>query len=406
MHKYFFIFLFAFFLLVNPVFAQQSFTEAQCNNQGGTCKKTSLGGCENGAQTEVGVCSDTTLSNVCCMQISSLPAVSQSQCEKAPSSGGLGGECLNGAMCADENEKGTCPETGFGIDLYCCVTEETIAITEEESGIAAVGVVNTGTKYTPLEKIPFIEDAITFPDYVAGIYKVALILIVLSAVFMLIIGGFTYLTSAGNTSAISSAKHIIYGSLLGLVLALVSFIVINTINPDLTSLSVSGFTPLAIRNSGGGASGGAGGSIGVGNLAAQEAAKKILSHPNITISTGGGKNCPAADSAKENLDQVASGKPMTLCNGGTVTPSAAMFNGILAVADTGAKFNINFLAGGGHSATSAHYKGSAVDIGPPGANTTWSKYVNLFNQTGASKASCDNGHFSACNIANHVHAQW
>ena len=107
----------------------------------------------------------------------------------------------------DEDKLGICTDTLF--QAACCKPKTS-------SG----GTVNIGTTYTPLENVPLIKGT-TFQAYVEGIYNLALVLIVLCAVFMLTIGGFTYLTSAGNTAAISSAKHIIYGSLIGLVLALV-----------------------------------------------------------------------------------------------------------------------------------------------------------------------------------------
>jgi len=154
---------------------------------------------------------------------------------------GAGGVCklivLAGDGCSGtEVRVGDCENGLLSSKYACCVV----------GGTAATGV-NSGSKYIPLEKVPFITGT-SFQEYVKGLYVLGLVLVVLSAVFMLVIGGFTYLTSAGNTSAISSAKHIIYGALFGLVLALVSYIILNTINPDLVNVNISTLQPLATRS--------------------------------------------------------------------------------------------------------------------------------------------------------------
>ncbi len=353
-----------------------SFTQTQCENspksggQGGTCKISNLGGCESGTQKAVGMCSDTLTDNACCVFLDEKgnvdPGMSAAECSKAVSQGGMGGQCLAGISCLDEHEQGRCGEAGFGNDTYCCVTEESKLAAEEESGVTQIGQVNIGTKYTPLEKIPFMEDATTFEGYVSGVYLVALILIVIASVFMLVIGGFTYLTSAGNTHQISSAKGIITGALIGLVLALASWLIINTINSDLTSPDVSTLQPLATRNGGtGGVSAGTGGSA-TSSLSAQEAARKLLAHPNVSLGTDSGRSCPGGNaSSKQNLEQVVDGKGMTRCpcgGGGNVAPSETLLNSLVDLADAGARFKINYIAGACHSTGSNHYQGIAADL--------------------------------------------
>lgn len=53
------------------------------------------------------------------------------------------------------------------------------------------------------------------------------------ALLMLVIGGVEYVGSAGNTSLLGDAKGRITNALLGLLLALTSWLILNTINPDL-----------------------------------------------------------------------------------------------------------------------------------------------------------------------------
>jgi len=58
----------------------------------------------------------------------------------------------------------------------------------------------------------------------------------LSAFVMLVMGGVKYLTSAGNPSAIGDAKDQIKSALLGLLIILTAWLVLQVINPDLTIL--------------------------------------------------------------------------------------------------------------------------------------------------------------------------
>lgn len=58
----------------------------------------------------------------------------------------------------------------------------------------------------------------------------------LAAFFMLVWGGFEWMTSAGNPARISSAKDRISSALLGLLLILASFLILQVINPELTIL--------------------------------------------------------------------------------------------------------------------------------------------------------------------------
>lgn len=90
--------------------------------------------------------------------------------------------------------------------------------------------------YKPMEGIPGIiqpNQAVDFPTYLMAIYKFGLWAIGVSAMFMIMIGGYMYLTSAGNNSQTGKAKGVITDAIAGLVLALVSYVLLWTINPDL-----------------------------------------------------------------------------------------------------------------------------------------------------------------------------
>lgn len=104
----------------------------------------------------------------------------------------------------------------------------------------------SGLNYQLLEKIPGTSGlGSDLPGYVSAIYKIALIVVTLSAVLMLSVGGFMYLTSAGNTSSISSAKTVITDALIGLVIALSAWLVLYIINPDLVKVSLSTLPPVS-----------------------------------------------------------------------------------------------------------------------------------------------------------------
>ncbi len=74
--------------------------------------------------------------------------------------------------------------------------------------------------------------------YVKAIYTYGLSIVGVLAVLMLMAGGFTWLTSAGNNSKVEQAKKMIEGSLFGAFLLLGASFFLNTINPDLAKLPV------------------------------------------------------------------------------------------------------------------------------------------------------------------------
>ncbi|MBP9728358.1 MAG: hypothetical protein KBD27_03190, partial [Candidatus Moranbacteria bacterium] len=197
-------------------------------------------------------------------------------------------------------------------------------------------LVSVGTasalEYTLLEKIPG-TDAISLTDlsqYVSAIYKAALIVVTLSAVLMLSIGGFMYLTSAGNTSSISTAKGIIYDSLIGLVIALSAWLILYIINPDLVEISLTPIPAASIVNFP------APTPSGIGTLPPQDTislATEILTMGKITLQGDAQASCGMNDgtkvSVRRNIEDVAAGKTMRRCSNGCGPTSGCMnFSGI------------------------------------------------------------------------------
>ena len=66
--------------------------------------------------------------------------------------------------------------------------------------------------------------------------------------FSLIMSGFKYLTSVGNENKMREAKDKISSSLFGLLLLLSSFLILNIINPELTTLRIPDDIGSAIQN--------------------------------------------------------------------------------------------------------------------------------------------------------------
>jgi hypothetical protein len=65
----------------------------------------------------------------------------------------------------------------------------------------------------------------------------------LAVLISLLIGGFLYLTSVGNPTRMSEAKDRIFSAIIGLVLLFSIYLILNTINPDLTVLTTPTISP-------------------------------------------------------------------------------------------------------------------------------------------------------------------
>jgi len=105
-------------------------------------------------------------------------------------------------------------------------------------------------KYTLLESFPGFFQAKSeltdLPTMILAIYKFGIWTIGIAGLFMLVVGGFMYMASAGNTSTASNARGIIWDALLGIVAALGAYLILYVINPDLTKLNIS-FTKVDVE---------------------------------------------------------------------------------------------------------------------------------------------------------------
>jgi hypothetical protein len=92
------------------------------------------------------------------------------------------------------------------------------------------------TTYVPMEKIPGFDTGTDFYSYITAVYNFGIWTVGISALLMISIGGFMYITAAGNSSSMGKAKGVITDALFGLVLALISYLLLYIINPDLVNI--------------------------------------------------------------------------------------------------------------------------------------------------------------------------
>jgi hypothetical protein len=79
-------------------------------------------------------------------------------------------------------------------------------------------------------------DGITIASYIATIYRGGLALVGFTAFVMIVYWGVMYTVSGGNTSKTSEAKTGITQAILGLILLLAGFLILNFINPALVNI--------------------------------------------------------------------------------------------------------------------------------------------------------------------------
>lgn len=87
----------------------------------------------------------------------------------------------------------------------------------------------------------------TLTEMVRYFYEWGIAIGGIAAFFALLFGGFLYLTSAGDPARLKEAKDRIFSALTGLALLLGSWIILNTINPELTVLRPPSLEPTKVE---------------------------------------------------------------------------------------------------------------------------------------------------------------
>lgn len=183
-----------------------------CASRGGVCV---VGNCsQQGRRASDGTCIGPDAGETCCTT-QTFPACSGT-CRIANCNAGE--SVVNGAICQGNAD-------------VCC-SAPVVALPRAVTGPLM-------SDYQLLEHIPGSSNSAgRLNTYLEDIYRFAFWTIGIAVVFMLTIGGFMYLTSAGNTSRMENAKTVIFDAILGLVLALVAWLFLYVINPDLVKVSL------------------------------------------------------------------------------------------------------------------------------------------------------------------------
>lgn len=83
--------------------------------------------------------------------------------------------------------------------------------------------------------------------YLGIIYNFLISIVGVVAGVFILVGGFQYVTAGGDAARVTSAKQRISSALIGFVLALSSFVLLNTINPQLVNLKVPSVTDVTTQ---------------------------------------------------------------------------------------------------------------------------------------------------------------
>jgi hypothetical protein len=189
---------------------------------------------------------------------------------------------------------------------------------------------SAGLQYQLLESFPGFFSAGSvmsdLPTMIVAIYKFGIWTVGIAGLFMLVIGGFKYMASAGNTSTVSGAKEIIWDSLLGIVAALAAYLILYVINPDLTKLNI-GFTTASVSEPDAVPPGGA---VSAGGRLTDIAARQQLASAGITVNKA---NCATPQDTSctslEGIPAVAINNLISLKN------ACTQFNSSCAIVITG-----------------------------------------------------------------------
>lgn len=142
-----------------------------------------------------------------------------------------------------------------GLDPNCWTKDDCLQLSEDRSyettwgtNGADTAACGTGWDYcypgSQIElqvHLPTAEGAVTaVPNlgaYVATFYRYAIRGAIIAAVIAMMIGGVLWMTSAG-TGSLGKARTIIANAIIGLLIALGSFVTLETINPELVHLNI------------------------------------------------------------------------------------------------------------------------------------------------------------------------
>ncbi|MBI2636696.1 MAG: hypothetical protein HYW81_00685 [Parcubacteria group bacterium] len=96
--------------------------------------------------------------------------------------------------------------------------------------------------------LPFVPENPSLSQYIAGVYRLLIGLAALFAVVMIMVGGYQWIFSGGSSDKTGAAKKRIFGAAIGLILALLSYVILNAITPRLVAVRLPDVTPVRKEN--------------------------------------------------------------------------------------------------------------------------------------------------------------
>ncbi len=112
------------------------------------------------------------------------------------------------------------------------------------AALLLIGLLNAGFIYALELNWPispqgtYLTDTTDLTGFVQYLYEWGITLGAVAVFYSLVMGGFKYLTSTGSPDKMKDARDQIVSAFSGFVLLLSSFLILNTINPDLTDLKI------------------------------------------------------------------------------------------------------------------------------------------------------------------------
>jgi len=85
----------------------------------------------------------------------------------------------------------------------------------------------------------------TIGNYITAIYNYGIGIVGIVSAVVMMFGGFLWLVAGGDSGKVSEAKEWIKSALVGLILVLLSYTILLTINPDLVAFKPINITPIA-----------------------------------------------------------------------------------------------------------------------------------------------------------------
>lgn len=122
-----------------------------------------------------------------------------------------------------------------------------------------------------------------FPAYLQLVYQFALGIVGIIATVLIMFGGVRWISAAGNESIIGEAKEIIIAAVTGLIIALLSYVILLVINPQLINISFN-LKKIAVSSD-----------------------SKLWTYPKCSDSPFTGQTCTASDQSSGKCETLACG---------------------------------------------------------------------------------------------------